>query len=129
LVVEYHQKRLPYRRLAVGWISLSTACDRGNKAPAEAAVFRGVDINLSDAEISWNRVPGEKNGSFGEVSDGLGQDVKSRLISQTPSVLLVGDVGVVGPVYSAIGAPVDGKIHKRWFWRVVLPIRIVSLFS
>ena len=69
-----------------------------DKLPRVTLVSARVDIDLRLAQIRRDRVTGEQERTGGVLADVDGEEVEEWLISKSPSVLCVCDVGDVFPL-------------------------------
>jgi hypothetical protein len=121
LVIIDHEERLPDRRLAIVGDGAATSSYAGDEFPCVTLVAGRIDINLGHAEIGRDRTSSTQYRAFREAANSLREFVQEWLVTQTPAIDGVGDIGDVRPSLAAISGLEDWEIDSRWFVGVVLP--------
>ena len=115
------EERLPDRRQPVIRFRLAAGCDVRDEGPGQARVGARVQVDLGVAEVCGDGIPRRENGSGLVACQRLVEEVEEGLVAEAPVVDLVVYLRDLGPGFTVIAGPVDGKIDQWWFGTVVFP--------
>jgi len=101
--------------------SFTTKSNMADELPSVSLIATSVDLNLSLAQIGGNAAAGNQNGTLWVLAKGTRKLIELRLVSQTPVVLSVLDLGNLLPSLSAVGALHNGEPNIGRFRGIVLP--------
>lgn len=93
LIVVSKKEGFPDWSKAVVREGFTATGNMGDKRPGIAVVFTGVELNLGDRKIFRNGAASAEDGTLREVADGLWKDVEEWLVTHSPIVLGVDNLG------------------------------------
>jgi hypothetical protein len=103
------------------WQSLTTKSNMADELPGVALITTGINLNESLAEIGGDAATRNEDGALGEFPELAGKLVEKRLVSKTPVVLGVLDLGDLLPGLAAVLTLHDREPHVGRLGGVVLP--------
>jgi hypothetical protein len=102
-------------------LSLAAKSNMADELPSNSLIKTSIDLDKSLTQISGNTAARDENSTLRVLSKSTRKLIKLRLISQTPVVLSILDLGDLLPGLAAILALHNGEPNVRRLGGVVLP--------